>query len=373
LDQSQFNNIAKLKLLLSIERIGPARILNLLSQFNSIQEIFEADPVKLERTDLISPLIAKRIQNSRYKIDSVKKDLELELNRLEKMNAHLITYWDANYPKNLKKIYSPPMIIYLMGSFIEVDNDSIAVVGSRRATEYGIRTTKKLCAEFSKYGITVVSGMARGIDSVAHKETLFNNGRTIAVIGSGLDVIYPPENNKLFNDIVSRGAVISEFELGTKPDAQNFPRRNRIISGISKGTLVIETKFTGGAMQTAGYALEQNREVFAIPGNIDEFSSEGTNQLIQRCEAKLVSEVNDIFEELNFSKNSEMSRPIQMENLNFFEQSIIDVLDKTPKHIDLISNSSQVSQSECLAHLLSLELKGYIVQHPGKTFSLKMI
>ncbi len=372
MNQHQFENLARLKLLLSLERIGPARVFNLLSRFDSIEAIFEADFSKLMNVDSISTLLAKKINDSKGKLSKSKQKLETELNKLAKLKSRLISYWDEEYPSNLKRIYSPPILLYIKGDLIEQDSNSIAIVGTRNASDYGIVTTKKFGSDLSRQGITIVSGMARGIDSVAHRSALQNGGRTIAVIGSGIDVIYPPENKKLFNEITESGAIVSEFEPGTKPDAQNFPRRNRIISGISKGTLVIETKLNGGAMRTARYALEQNREVFAIPGNIDSSNSEGTNILIQMGEAKLTNSMSDITEELNLDSVSPLvdKKKNRVTELNLFEQSIVEVLDKKPKHIDLIAKQSKVALSDCLVHLLSLELKGYVSQHPGKTFSL---
>jgi len=216
----------------------------------------------------------------------------------------------------------------------------------------------------------VVSGMARGIDSVAHDSTLRSGGRTIAVIGSGLDVIYPPENRKLFERIRENGVIVSEFDFGTKPDAQNFPKRNRIISGLSLGTLVVETRFTGGAMQTAAYALDQNREIFAIPGNINVAQSEGPNSLIQRGEAKLVTCVDDILQELRLDRKPDLKKELNIKkvDISFFEQKVYDVLSLEPKQIDDIAAAASLSISECLVNLLTMEFKGVVKQLPGKMF-----
>ena len=218
----------------------------------------------------------------------------------------------------------------------------------------------------------MVSGLARGIDSVVHKSTLKAGGRTIAILGTGLDVVYPPENKKLFEEISQTGMIISEYPLGTKPDAQNFPKRNRIISGLSLGTLVVETAINGGAMQTASYALDQNREVFAIPGNIGTRQSEGTNALIRKGEAKLVVTPNDILEELELKLKPVIGKNIPRPNidLNIFEEKIISCLNSTPLQIDKISGLTSLSTSDCLVNLLSLEFKGLVKQLPGKTFSL---
>jgi DNA processing protein len=371
LNQAQFENIARLKILLAIDRIGHARIFNLLTHFSSLDEVFNADLDKLKSVDLINSSLAQRIQKSGNNFDRAKQNLEIELEKLQKINASLITFWDEEYPQNLKRIYSPPTILYSLGSSSVSDLNSLSIVGTRKSTNYGRSFTNEISKELAAREITVVSGLARGIDSVAHKSTLVNGGNTIAIIGSGLDIIYPPENKRLFDEICDKGKIFTEFELGTKPDAQNFPRRNRIISGISKGTLVIETKLNGGAMQTARLALEQNREVFALPGRVDAIYSEGTNYLIKNGEAKLISNVEDILDEIHF-KNvvKKESKSVNRIDTNLFEQKIIELLSAKPKHIDSIIRESPYSQSECLSHLLNLELKGLVHQHPGKTFTV---
>jgi DNA processing protein len=244
-------------------------------------------------------------------------------------------------------------------------------VGTRGPSNYGIIQCEKVVEDLARQNITIVSGLARGIDSIAHRTALKNGGRTIAIIGSGLDVIYPPENKKLFNEIAEKGDIISEYPLGTKPDAQNFPKRNRIISGLSLGCLVVETAITGGAMQTAAFALDQNREVFAIPGNLGVRQSEGTNMLIQKGEAKLVRNAEDILVELELKLKPVIGKniPKPTVELNLFEEKILNSLDGEPLQIDNISSITQLSTSECLVHLLSLEFKGLVKQMPGKIFS----
>jgi len=214
--------------------------------------------------------------------------------------------------------------------------------------------------------------MARGIDSIAHKATLKAGKRTIAIIGSGLDVIYPPENKKLFDEISENGLIISEYELGMKPNAENFPKRNRIISGLSLGCIVVETGIAGGAMQTASFALDQNREVFAVPGNLNVKQSEGTNLLIQRGEAKLIRNSEDVLLELELKLKPIIGKNIQKPKIemNLFEEKIISVLKNEPVQIDVIALSTNLNTSDCLVHLLSLEFKGLVKQLPGKMFAL---
>ncbi len=294
----------------------------------------------------------------------------------EKNGIKITSYLDEEYPSNLRNIYDMPVILYYKGNLSKDDAYSLSVVGTRFPTEYGRNVCRKLVEELSSSRIPIISGMARGIDSLAHKTALENGNITYAVLGCGIDVIYPPENKKLYNQIAERGAVISEFELGTGPDKVNFPRRNRVISGISIGTMIVETGKRGGSLITAEFALDQNKEVFAVPGYIYSKQSEGCNNLIKKGQAKLVDTVEDIFLELNYKLygflKKEMVNLKEKENsaieLNIFEQSIIDVLSYEPKHIDEINLLTGFSISDCLVNLLSLEFKGLIKQIPGKYF-----
>ncbi|MFH1195961.1 MAG: DNA-processing protein DprA [bacterium] len=370
MEDIDLTQLTYLKLLLSIDGIGPVKVISLLNRFSNLEEIFSTKKQFLIQAEGINNTLAERIIASLKSYDSTREKLEKELNALEKISAKLICFWDKSYPELLKKIYYPPLILYTLGNFLKTDNFSIAIVGTRLPTNYGHIQTERFAAELAQQNITIVSGLARGIDSIAHKTSLKKGGRTIAVIGSGLDVIYPAENKKLFYEIIENGAIISEFELGTKPDAQNFPRRNRIISGISLGTLVIETRENGGAMQTASYALDQNREVFAIPGNIGSHQSEGTNSLIQRSEAKLVKEPKDLLIELGSKLRPIMQKEIPKPSiqLTLFEEKIFQVLSNDPKHIDDIAIHANSTVADCLVHLLSLEFKGAVRQLPGKMF-----
>lgn len=360
----------KLRLLLEVDGIGPGKLFNLLSKFNSLDNLINADFHSLVSVEGISGNLANRILKQVNEYSKYAPEYKKELEFLDKMDANWITFWSANYPKNLKNIFAPPIILYYKGKFEDNVDSSIAIVGTRIASRYGKHMAEQFSKDLCNSGITVVSGMARGIDSAAHRGALIAGGKTIAVIGSGLDVVYPAENKKLFNEIMENGAVISEYKLGTKPDAQNFPKRNRIISGLTLGTLVIETKATGGALQTAAFALDQNREVFAVPGNLGVMQSEGTNLLIQKGEAKLVRNYNDILEELNLKIQPNVGNNIPQPSydLNMFEEKIYNLLSKEPKHIDIIANESGINSSECLVHLLTLEFRNIVRQLPGKTF-----
>jgi len=359
-------------LLLSIEGIGPGKIRNLLAKFRSTKNILAADSQSLMNVDGISTNLAKRIRKASHERDEIEKFTEKELKKLEKLGGKLITIWDQEYPPILKKIYDPPILFYILGDFTESDQYSIAIVGTRQPTNYGKVQAEKISMDLSKQGITVISGMARGIDSIAHNAAIKSGGRTIAVVGSGLDVVYPAENRKLFEKIAENGAVVSEFTLGTKPDAQNFPRRNRIISGLSLGVVVIETATSGGAMQTAAFALDQNREVFALPGNIGARLSEGTNLLIQKSEAELITSAEDVINELELKLKPVLGKniPKQQVDLSLFEEKLINVLNSEPLQIDKIATLANMTTSECLVNLLSLEFKGLVKQLPGKMFAL---
>lgn len=372
MEESRLENLSYLKFLLSIEGIGPQKILSIVSKFNSREELFENSRVNLNSIDGINNILSNRIILAKKNFIEIKEKTEKELEKLQKLNGRIITYWDDDYPDLLKEIYYPPIILYMVGSLDKIENNNISVVGTRMPTHYGKLQAELISSELAKRDLIIVSGLARGIDSIAHKAALNSGGKTIAVIGSGLDVIYPPENKKLFNEILEQGLIVSEFPLGTKPDAQNFPKRNRIISGISLGTLIVETKLTGGAMQTAAYAIDQNREVFAIPGNINSKQSEGPNSLIQRGEAKLIKNADDIVEELKSKLDlRENKKHIEKRiDLNFFEERLLTVLQEEPKHIDEIAKLTSMSVPDCLVNLLMLEFKGLVRQLPGKNFSL---
>lgn len=366
----QLENLTYLKFLLSIEGIGPQKIFSLISKFDSLEGLADASRIKLLAVEGINKTLSFRIISSKPKIKEIKEETEKELEELSRLNGRILTFWDAEYPKLLKEIFYPPIILYILGNFDVIDQNAIAIVGTRMPSNYGKTQAERFSYELAQKDLTIVSGLARGIDSIVHQSALKAGGKTIAVIGSGLDVIYPPENKRLFSEIIGNGLIISEYPLGTKPDAQNFPKRNRIISGLSLGTLIIETKLTGGAMQTAAYAIDQDREIFALPGSINVKQSEGPNSLIQKGEAKLVSSIEDILEELKTKLNLVNGKKISRPNLelNLFEEKIISVLTEEPKHIDEIANLTSMSVADCLVNLLMLEFKSLVKQLPGKVF-----
>jgi DNA processing protein len=349
--------------LYSIPGIGQYRLRKLISIFGSPEAALKSPVQKLSRIEGIDLKTAARIKtevNNHF----VTKQLEL----MEKYQVNIITCWDKEYPALLKKIADPPAFLYTKGNLSAADNQALAVVGTRIPSYYGRLIAEQFSRELVENKFTIVSGLARGIDTIAHKIALDNHGRTIAVMGSGIDQIYPPENRRLMQEIIKNGVVISEFPLGTKPDAGNFPRRNRIISGLSYGVLVIEAGGKSGALITAFHALEQNREVFAIPGPIHSAKSTGTNKLIKEG-AKLVQGMQDILQELeNLIGIQQKVKQKQLPELEVKEKEIYELLSDTPLHIDQISFQSKKSIPEVLSILLTLELMGIVRQLSGKRF-----
>jgi DNA processing protein len=362
-----------IRLLLTVEGIGPVKLRNVLNTFQNPDELEHIGTRELCAIEGINVELAKRIKSVFRKKDEFYESLSIETEKLFNIGARYITYWDDAFPAVLRNIYDPPLVIYVLGDISLDDEKAIAVVGTRIPTQYGKHVTAQLTEELVQSGITIVSGLARGIDTVAHRTAVQNNGRTIAVLGSGVDVIYPSENKRLSEDILKNGALISEFPFGTFPDAPNFPKRNRIISGLSRGVVVVETGLTGGAMITAKLALDQGREVFAVPGNIGVRQSEGTLSLIQRGEAKLVVNTNDILIEIGAQQTSgseSLEKNKMLNSLNLFEQKLFQALTVEPTQIDTIAAVTSLSVSDCLVYLLSLEFKGLIKQLPGKMFVL---
>ena len=351
----------------SVPRIGPHKIRALISHFGDPAAVLRASPRDLIRVPGIERKLASNIVHNK----GGEKFADDQLRRLNRIGGRIVTSWDPEYPDLLKKTYDPPALLFVLGRFTSSDKNALAIVGTRRPSSYGQTVAEMMTRSLTELGLTVVSGLARGIDTVAHSTALQSRGRTIAVIGSGLDVPYPPENKKLLDSIAQEGAVVSEFPMGTKPDATNFPRRNRIISGLSLGTIIVESCEDGGAMITASTALDQNREVFAVPGNITEKRSFGPNKLVREGRAKLVQRVEDILEELGPQMRhlvkAERSLVPQVE-LTLFERNILNVLSDQPLQIDAIAETAETSTADALVNLLSLEFKNLVRQLPGKMF-----
>lgn len=346
-----------------IKGLTPSNKKRLLNHFHSPERILAAS---LKDLSEVGEAVAKRIVEQREKL-KVEQEFSLAKDR----DIKIITIEDEVYPVNLTSIFDPPIVIYLKGEIKREDSIAISIVGSRRATFYGSSTAQKFSSSLASVGLTIVSGLARGIDTQVHRGALKSNGRTIAVLGSGLDVIYPPENRWLFEEISKNGAVISEFPFGTKPEKFNFPQRNRIISGLSLGVVIIEAAFKSGALITASLALEQGREVFAVPGKVDSRYSNGTNHLIKEG-AKLTTSIDDILEEFEFLKDKigpKDSKEEKKIDLSLEEKKVYDLMSKEePMHIDAITYKSDLSSHQVSSILMRLELRNLICQLRGKMF-----
>ena len=340
----------------NIPGIGRVRLGQLESYFGGLEQAWQAPLGEMKKAGLDSVAL-RAISQSRDSIDP-----EAEMAKLEHFGVQVITCNDKTYPRRLKEIYDFPPLLYMKGELKPEDDWCLAVVGTRRATIYGKQITEEITSDLARSKITIVSGLARGIDTIAHRSALEVGGRTIAVFASGLDIVYPAENARLAQDIMAKGALLSEYPLGTRPRAENFPRRNRILSGLSLGVLVTEGGEDSGAMITAADAIEQNREVFAVPGSILSPSSRGTNQLIQKGEAKLVRQYTDILEELNLmavERQIEM-REVLPESEN--ESLLLKQLSAEPSHIDEVCRRSGLPAATVSGTLAMMELKGLVKQ-----------
>ena len=338
-----------------IAGIGRVKLTQLENYFGNLENAWQAVPSDLKQSGLDSGS-TRAITSWRPKIS-----LEAEMEKLERYGVRVLTWHDPDYPSRLKEIYDYPPLLYVRGSLLPEDEWCLAVVGTRRATVYGRQVTEEIVADLAQNKITIVSGLAKGIDSVAHHSALDAGGRTIAVFACGLDTVYPSENANLARRIIQQGALISEYPLGTRPRADNFPRRNRIMSGLSLGVLVVEAGDASGAMITARLALEQNREVFATPGSILSPTSRGTNHLIQEG-AKLVRNYTDILEELNLTvvaRQMEMKEVIPASDT---ESLLLKQLSAEPIHIDEVCRSSGLPVSTVTSTLTMMELKGLVKQ-----------
>ncbi len=340
-----------------IPGIGRVRLSQLKEYFGGLQRAWKAPEGKLKQAGLDSRSIDALV-TLRPRIS-----LDAEMEKLERYKVKVLTCDDPLYPSRLKEIYDYPPVLYVRGNFAAEDEPCLAIVGTRRPTIYGRQVTEEIVADLARSKITIVSGLARGIDSVAHRAALDAGGKTVAVFGSGLDIVYPGENAKLAQAIMEHGALVSEYPLGVKPKAENFPLRNRIMSGLSLGVLVVEAGERSGALITAHQALEQNREVFAIPGSILSPASQGTNRLIQEG-AKLVRNYTDILQELNLTivvqqaEIKEFSPAEHSRAESSVESAILKQLTSEPSHIDEICRRSGLTMPEVSSTLAMLELRG---------------
>ncbi|MCO5199100.1 MAG: DNA-processing protein DprA [Anaerolineae bacterium] len=345
-----------------VSGIGPAKIQALLDRFDDLEQAWYANVGALYALGIDK----RTLENMVAAREAL--DLDAELARIERAGLRLLTWQSADYPRYLREVPMAPPVLYMRGELLSADEWAIAVVGTRRLTAYGRQVARELTLGLARSGITVISGLARGIDSLAHKTAIEAGGRTIAVLGSGLNQIYPPENRRLAEQIVAgHGALISEYALDTPPDARNFPPRNRIISGLSLGTIVVEAGERSGALITASFALEQNREVFAVPGPVTSKASKGTNRLIQEG-AKLVTSIEDVLEELNLTQATQQ-QAVQLFMPESAEEALLlrHLMDE-PTHVDELSRQSGLPTALVSSTLTLMELKGMVQQVGGMKY-----
>jgi DNA processing protein len=343
--------------------VGPGRIRALLARFGSAQAALHAPVAALVQVPGIGMQTARRIA-AFDDWDAVDAQFE----RAERVGATLIPAWDERFPPLLRQIYDPPALLWVRGGLTPADDNAVAIVGTRRPTDYGLRTARQFAAALAREGMTVVSGLAYGIDAAAHRGALEGGGRTLAVLGSGVDRIYPSRHERLARAIMTQGALLSEFPLGAAPDAPNFPRRNRLISGLARAVLIVEAYESGGALITARLALEQNREVLAIPGALHNPASAGPNRLIRDSLARLVCSPEDVLEALGLGRAPTVPEPPPPPPLSGLERQLYDALEPEPIHIDVLCERTGLDPSTALVYLLQLEFKGLVRQLAGKQF-----
>ena len=347
--------------------VGPVRLRKLLEVFKQPQQILAAKRTDLRRVEGIGSEVADQISKWQSTVD-----LSTELERVRDFGVTVITQDSPSYPRPLREIHAPPIVLYVGGELQDRDNHAIGIIGARRTTYYGTESAKKLAYQLAYAGLTVISGLARGIDTAAHQGALAAKGRTIAVIGAGLAKLYPPENAALAEKIRSgNGAIVSEFSMDIEPDRQTFPMRNRIISGWSHGILVVEAGLNSGALITAAQALEQGRSVYAVPGHINAPTAMGSNRLIQQG-AKLVIDAGDILDDLQIlvpeTKPSAEAAARPLPPLSDPERRVYDAINPTETSIDDIAAKSELPSGVVSSTLLQLELKRLVKQLPGKYF-----
>ncbi len=352
-----------------VEGVGPVRVRQMLEHFGDAAAILRASRQELLRVKGIGEDTAEAVANWEKNID-----LPAELKRIADFGCRLVVQGDPEYPALLREIYDPPVVLYVKGELLARDKNSVAIVGSRMTTHYGIEVARKLAYQLAYLGVTVVSGGARGIDSAAHQGALAAKGRTIAVLGTGINLVTPPENAKLFEQIASNGALVTQFPFNRPGDKQSFPIRNRIVAGMTLGTVVVEANLTSGALITANFATEYGRQVFAVPGRIDSPRSKGCHDLIKKG-AKLCESAEDILSEFEylFPSTNRPATPAETGvlpalELSENEQKVYDALSKEEITIDDVIRKSGLPTSAVSVALLSLEMKRLIRQMPGKLF-----
>jgi DNA processing protein len=344
-----------------IKGIGAVRMQALVQHFGDLEMAWKAAPADLARAGLGLKVI-ERIVQARENVD-----LEKLVAKIDSQGIKVLTWEDEAYPQRLREVDQPPPVLYIRGEYLPDDVFAVAIVGTRRVTPYGRQITEELSSFLAANGITVISGLARGVDAIAHQTALKAGGRTIGVLGSGVDKIYPPEHRALAEKMMERGAVISDYAPGTPPDASNFPPRNRIISGLSLAVVVVEAGETSGALITAEFAAEQGREVFAVPGSILAPQSKGTNKLIQRGALPLLS-VEDLMQALDLTRLGEQKAARKIIPADETEARLMNVLGDEPLHVDEIRNQTELPIEKVSATLALMELKGMVRQVGGMNY-----
>jgi DNA processing protein len=345
-----------------VKGIGPVRLGKLLNYFGDIQEAWKAPDYQLHTAGLNQKLIHNLVE--------VRKQVSLkrEADKIDESGLQVLTWDDPDYPERLRVIAQSPYVLYIKGELTLEDKWGVAIVGTRRFTVYGQNVTEELSQVMARHGISVISGLARGIDGIAHQSALAAGGRSIAVLGSGLDCIYPPEHKSLAEEISKNGALISDYPLGTPPDGSNFPPRNRIISGLSKAVIIIEAGVRSGALITAGYAADQGKDVFALPGKITSPMSRGCNLLLKQGAHPLL-EPQDILDLLNLKSMAGQRTARQYLPGDPKEALLFQIIGQEPLHVDEISNQTQLPIETVISTLTLMELKGMV----RKTFGMKYV
>jgi DNA processing protein len=352
-----------------IEHVGPVRVRQLLEHFGDATKILGANRGQLRQVRGIGEDTAEAIVGWEKSVD-----LNGELKHIAEFGCHILTQADENYPASLREIYDPPIVLYVKGELNAKDKNAVALVGSRQTTHYGIETARKLAYQLAYVGVTVVSGGARGIDTAAHQGALAAKGRTVCVLGTGINIVFPPENRELFERITANGALITQFPFNRNGDKQSFAIRNRIIAGMTLGTVVVEADLHSGALITSNFATEYGRQVFAVPGRIDSPRSKGCHDLIKKG-AKLCEGAEDILSEFEYLFPASNKPPSPGETgvlpaleLSENEQRVYDALDNEERSIDEVIRQSGLPASAASVALLSLEMKRVVKQLPGKLF-----
>ena len=344
-----------------VKGIGAVRFRALLAAFGDAQSAWEASPEALREAGLGEKLTANVVKlRAQVSVDKVWE-------KLQAGSIQVLTWDDEAYPRRLKEIDQPPPVLYLRGNLLPEDEWAVAIVGTRRVTAYGRQVAEELASVLARNGVTVISGLARGIDSIAHQAALNAGGRTIAVMGTGVEQIYPPENRRLAEQMLQQGALVSDYPLGTPPDGINFPPRNRIISGLALAVVVVEAGLTSGALITASFAAEQGREVFAVPGNITAPQSQGTNRLILDGATPLLSP-QQVLEALNLTMVTEHRAARQVLPTDPIEKQLYQALGSEPLHVDEIRLRANMPIEQVSATLALMELKGMVRQVGGMNY-----